>query len=208
MHFNALDITIEGRDSAVWLIFSGPFHKEQIPQIREKFSVLLEDGNRVFVVDLENLTFIDDSVVQMFLQVLNVIKGKGGELKLIFKKETVWRAFSHFLNLISVYPDAASMKSGSFFATLRRRGELLSRKTGIRISRPIAIFLLIVLCGWFLSLVFIIHLQNRHIKEQQAELTNLTQWKQKSLIEINSLSERIRPLEQLGILRDTIAPEH
>ena len=74
MRFDALDITIEGRDDAVWITFSGPFYKEQIPQIREKFSVLLEDGNRVFIVDLEKVTGIDDSVVQMFLQLLNIIK--------------------------------------------------------------------------------------------------------------------------------------
>jgi hypothetical protein len=32
----------------------------------------------------------------------------------------------------------------------------------------------------------------------------LTQWKQRSAIELTGLRERIRPLEQLGILRDTI----
>ncbi len=204
MRFDSLDITIEGRDDVVWIKFSGLFCKEQIPHIREKFSVLLEDGNRLFIVDLENVTGIEDSAVQMFLQLLNIIKAKNGELKLIFKNEAVWKVFSQFSNLIPIFPDASALKSGGFLASLKRRSEVLSRKTGIRISRPVAIFLLTVLCGWFLTLIFTIYLQNRHIKDQQEELLELTQWKQHSIIEINSLSERIKPLEQLGILRDTI----
>ena len=77
------------------------------------------------------------------------------------------------------------------------------RKTGIRLSRPVAFFLLVVLCGWFLSLVFIIHLQNRHIREQQTELQELTEWETRSRIEIENLRNRLQPLEQLGIVRDT-----
>lgn len=204
MRFDALDITIEGRDDAVWITFSGPFNKEQIPQIREKFSVLLEDGNRVFIVDLEKVTGIDDSVVQMFLQLLNIIKGKNGELKLVFKNEILWKAFSQFSNIIPIFPDSSILASSGFLESLRRRSEALSRKTGIRISRPVALFLLAVLCGWFLTLGFIIHLQKRHIKEQQSEILKLTQWKEHSLIEIDRLTERIKPLEQLGILPDTV----
>ena len=203
MHFEALDITIEGRDDAVWLTLAGPFKKEQIPHMREKFSILLEDGNRVFIIDLDQVTSIDETVVQMFLQVLSIIKGKGGELKLIFKNESIYKVFTPFLNLIPIYPDRAALTSGGFLSSLRRRGEALSRKTGIRISRPVALFVLIVLCGWFLTLGFIIRHQNRSIKEQQSELIELTQWKQRSLLEINTLKDRIRPLEQLGILRDT-----
>ena len=80
---------------------------------------------------------------------------------------------------------------------------MLSKKTGVRISRPVAIFLLFVLCGWFLSLIFIIHLQSQRIAEQQQELNELTQWKEHSSIELSTLRDRLRPLEQLGIVRDT-----
>ncbi|HEX3020020.1 MAG TPA: STAS domain-containing protein [Chitinispirillaceae bacterium] len=204
MHFESLDIIIEGRNDTVFLFLSGPFRKEFIPHMREKFSVLLEDGNRRFMVNMEDVTSIDDSAVQMFLKLLNAVKAKGGELGLIFKNETLTRAFAPFLNLIPVYPDDSTAAPGGILASLRRRGILLSRKTGIRISRPVAIFVLVVLCGWFVTLLFIIRLQNRNLKEQQHELYELSTYKQRAIIEINRMQERLRPLEQLGIVKDTI----
>ena len=204
MRFETLDIIIEGRNDTVFLFLSGAFHKELIPQMREKFAVLLQDGNRRFMVNMENVTYIDESVVQMFLQILNSVKAKGGELGLIFKNETLTRAFAPFLNLIPVYPDDSTAAPAGLLATLRRRGVLLSRKTGVRLSLPVAIFVLIVLCGWFATLLFIIRLQNRHLKEQQQELYELTTYKQHAIIEINRMQERLRPMEQLGILKDTI----
>lgn len=204
MHFESLDIIIEGRNDSVFLFLSGPFRKDIIPKMREKFSVLLQDGNRRFMVNMEDVTYIDDAVVQMFLQLLNTVKAKGGELGLIFKNQTLTRAFAPFFNLIPVYPDDSTAAPGGFLASLRRRGILLSRKTGVRISRPVAIFVLIVLCGWFVTLLFIIRLQNRHLKEQQQQLYELTTYKQQAIIEINRMQERLRPLEQLGIVKDTI----
>ena len=141
--------------------------------LRGKIRVLL-GWQRRFMVNMENVTYIDESVVQMFLQILNSVKAKGGELGLIFKNETLTRAFAPFFNLIPVYPDDSTAAPTGLLATLRRRGVLLSRKTGVRISRPVAIFVLIVLCGWFATLLFIIRLQNSHLKEQQQELYELT----------------------------------
>ncbi|HLV30254.1 MAG TPA: STAS domain-containing protein [Chitinispirillaceae bacterium] len=199
----SVDILIENRNNAVWLTLSGSFNKQLIPGMREKFLTLIHDGNRAFVVNLEEISFIDKSVIQMFLQLLNTISGKGGELKFIFKNETVTRAFSPFSHLFSIYPDADSLSGKTFINALKRRGVILSRKTGIRISRPVAIFLLTILCGLFFSLLYIINLQNRYVKEQQSEIHKLTQWKEKSSIEISKLKDRIGPLEQLGILSDT-----
>jgi hypothetical protein len=61
-----------------------------------------------------------------------------------------------------------------------------------------------VLCGWFLSLVFIIHLQSRRIIEQEKELSELKLSSQRSSMELARLKDRVRPLEQLGVLRDTV----
>jgi hypothetical protein len=51
--------------------------------------------------------------------------------------------------------------------------------------------------------MFIIFLQSRRIHEQETEVIGLTQWKQQANVEIMNLRERIRPLDQLGILKDT-----
>jgi anti-anti-sigma regulatory factor len=198
-----MDITIEEHSDVIWMILAGAFRKEQIPNMKEKFVILLDDGNRHFVIDLDKITAIDDQVVQMFLHILNMIKGKGGEIKLIFKNEIVQKAFASYNNLFPVYPDRAALNSGSFLNSLKLRGKFLSRKTGIRISRPVAIFLLIVLCGWFITLTFIIHLQSSYLNKQKSDLHTLQQSNQQSKIELEGLRERIKPLEQLGILKDS-----
>jgi anti-anti-sigma regulatory factor len=203
MRFEALDIIIEGRGDATWLLLSGPFHKEQVPNIRAKFHALLEDGNRYFIVDLEALIAIDPSVVDLFLTIANDIRAKGGELKLVFKNSVVTAAFAPYARLFMIYPEAGMLASGGLFKKIMRRGKVLAKKTGVRISLPVALFLIVVLCGWFLSLMFIINLQNQRIGQQQKELNDLNQWKEHSTIELNTLRERLRPLEQLGILRDT-----
>jgi hypothetical protein len=66
----------------------------------------------------------------------------------------------------------------------------------------VALVLLFTLCGWFISLAFIIYLQNQRIREQERDLTELVQWKHQAEVEIKSLHERIRPMEQLGLLKD------
>lgn len=204
MRSEALDILIEDRGDETWIVLSGPFHREQIPNIRSKFTSLLEDGNRFFVADLETVTMIDQTVPEMFLAVLNEVRAKGGDVRFVFRNELVMNAFAPYRNLLAVFPDAAALSAGGFLRRLKIRGKILSKKTGVRISRPVSIFLLFVLCGWFLTLLFIIHLQHQRLVEQEKDLNELAQWKEHSLIELNTLKERLKPLEQLGILRDTI----
>jgi anti-anti-sigma regulatory factor len=203
MRSEALDIAIEGRGSSTWITLSGPFHKEQVPNIRGKFAALLEDGNRLFTVDLEGVIAIDDTVAEMFLTILNEVRGKGGEIRFIFRNPVVSSAFASYKRLFLIYPDAASLGRG-FLSRIFSRGSVLSKKTGVRISRQVALFLLFVLCGWFITLAFIIHLQNQRITEQEKTLSELKQSNQRSALELAKLKERIRPLEQLGILRDTM----
>ena len=203
MRSEALDIAIEGRGHSTWLTLSGPFNKEQIPNIRGKFAALLEDGNRLFTVDLEGVTAIDDPVAEMFLTILNAVRGKGGEIRFIFRNPAVSNAFAPYERLFLIFPDAASLANRGLWGRISRRGGILSKKTGVRISRRVAIFLIVVLCGWFISLFFIIHLQDLRITEQEKVLSELKLSNQRSAIELTRLRERVRPLEQLGILRDT-----
>jgi anti-anti-sigma factor len=202
MRSEALDITIETRGRAIWLVLSGPFHAEQTPGMKEKIAGLVEDGNKKIIIDMENISDIDDSVPQMFLSLLNLVRGKGGDILLVFKNETVTKAFSPLKSVLSIYPDARSLPTGGLFSTLRRRSRVLTRKTGIRLSRPIAIALLVTLSGWILTLFFIIRLQNQRIRQQELEIRNVSEWKQNAMTELKTLKERLKPLEQLGIVKD------
>jgi len=204
MKSEALDITIESRSGSVWLLLSGRFHNEQVPNIREKITGLIDDGNKVIVVDLENVTEVNDGVVPMFLGLLNLMKGKHGDLKFVFRSPVVTSSFAPYRNIFSVYPDAQSLASSGIFSTMRRRGILMSRKTGVRLSRPVAIVLLAAIIGWFLTLAFVIHLQSRTLRAQEEDLHRLNEWKHATVMEVEQLRERLRPMEQLGLLRDSL----
>ncbi|MCL2183534.1 MAG: STAS domain-containing protein [Chitinispirillia bacterium] len=197
----ALDIVLESRGSVIWFFLSGHFNNEQAPSISEKFTGLMADGCRSFIVDMEKVTAVDDAVVPMFLNLLNTLRGKGGDLKLIFRNDVMYRAFLPFTNLFTIYPDAEALTKGTLLGLLQKRSKTLSKKTGFRISRTVAIIMLIVLCGWFMTLLYIINMQNERIRVQQDDLHELNLWKHKAEIEVEALRERLQPLEQLGIVK-------
>jgi anti-anti-sigma regulatory factor len=200
-----LDISLENKKGAMRWTLAGHFHNEQAPSIREKFVGLMDDGCRAFVIDMEGVTGVDDAVVPMFLGLLNTLRGKGGEMKFVFKNDALRAAFRPYANLFQIYPDAESLSRDTVLGLLKKRSRVLTRKTGFRISRSVAIFLSIVLCGWFLTLLAIIHTQNERIRQQQHELQELGLWKLTADIEIEAMRERLQPLEQLGIVPS--APE-
>jgi len=204
MRSEALDITIETRGKWLWVFLSGPFNNEQVPNIKEKITGLVEDGNRRLVIDLEEVNFMGEDTPLMFLTLLNNIRGKSGELRFVFKNDIVTTALLPYRNIFRIFPDEAALARGGFLGELLYQRRMLSRKTGVRLSRPVALFLLFVLCGWFLSMAFIVYLQNERIQEQETELSELSQWKFRNEMELKSLKERLRPLEQLGILRDSL----
>ncbi|MDD5675492.1 MAG: STAS domain-containing protein [Chitinivibrionales bacterium] len=207
MRSEALEITIESKGHAVWLTLAGPFHNEQVPNIREKISGLLQDGNNHIVLDLENVSDLDDGVVPMFVSMLNTVREKKGDLQFVFKSPNVSRYFEPYRNLFPIHSDALalSLAQKSFWGRLKHRSKILSRKTGVRLSRPVATMLLICLVGWFLSLGFIIRLQSRRIHEQQTQIHRLAAWKQQADLELRQLRDRLKPLEQLGVLPDSLA---
>jgi len=202
MRSEALDITIEGRGSAIWLLLSGPFHNEQALPIREKIAGLIDDGCRKIVIIMESITDIGESVPQMFLSLVNIMRGKGGDIFFVFKNDHLSKAFAPYENIFSIYPDEQSLPVGGFFTNLKHRSKVLTRKTGIRLSRPIAITLMISLAGWILTLCFIIYQQNMRIRQQEMETRSLTEWQRNANAELKVLRERMLPLEQLGIIKN------
>jgi Zn-dependent protease with chaperone function len=140
----------------------------------------------------------------MFLALANSAKEKCGDIKFIFKNKNVSKAFYPVRNLLTIFPDAFALRTGGLFGILKLKSRFMLKKTGLRISMPVAFVLLLALCGWFLSLLFVVFLQTQRIHQQKQELNSLIQWKQQTVVEIQALRDRIRPMEQLGILKDTI----
>jgi anti-anti-sigma regulatory factor len=200
----SLDIRFEHRGGSAWFTLCGEFPDEQAPALRDKILPLANDGCNSFVIDMEGVTAVGGGVAPMFLALLNTVKGKGGLLRFIFKNDAVCRAFQPYFNLFSIFPDADSLSGGStILEFLKRSGKAMARKTGFRISRSVALFGLIALCGWFLSLLYIINMQNRRIEQQAAEAEALSLWKVSAEKDLEKMRERLQPLEQLGIIKDT-----
>ena len=200
----ALDIVIESHGDAIWMALSGPFNKEQVPNIRAKIEGFIQYGHRELVVNLDGVTIIHETVAPMFLNLLNLIKGKNGDIKLIFKNEVVSNAFSPYKNIFSVFPDSNNIYSKRFFHSIRRTGISMTKKTGIRLSVSVAIILLFILTGWFISLGIIINMQKKQISAQEAEIREFQQWEEKTTMELDELRNRIKPLKQLGLILDSI----
>ncbi|MDR2578698.1 MAG: hypothetical protein LBC70_07840 [Chitinispirillales bacterium] len=196
----ALDIVVESRGKTIWWTLAGHFHNEQAPNIREKIIGLMNDGCRSFIVDMEKVTGVDDAVVPMFLGLLNTLRGKEGDIKFIFKNDILCRAFLPYFNLFSIFPDADSLSKGTLLDLLKKRSRALTKKTGFRVSRSVAIFMFTVLGGWFFTLLLIINMQGERIRQQQDELQELGLWKITADIEMEALRERLQPLEQLGLI--------
>jgi anti-anti-sigma factor len=207
MRSETMDFTIEEYNGALWFHLEGPFTADQIPTFKEKFQTLIDDGNRIFVINLQQITVIDTEVVQLFLHLLNMVKEKRGTFNLVFSNDTVSRVFHPYRNIFSIYPDTTLLRTDGILSVIQKTRRTLLKKTGIRISRQIALLLLLSIFGLIAALLVIISLQSRHIKEQQTELHELLQWETRSRLEIETLRKRLRPLEQLGILRDTTENE-
>ena len=203
MRSEALEIQIEEWNENTVLNLRGRFHNEQVPNIREKISDLLASENRGFILDFSEVTELDEAVPPFLLEVLNSIKGKEGELKIVCGGGAVLDALEKSRNIFDLYPDRNSIMSGGFLKRLQTRGITLSKKTGVRLSRSIAMLLFVALTGWFVSLLVILIMQYSQVSSQKKELSALRQWKSESEKQIQVLQERLKPLEDLGVAADS-----
>ena len=204
MKSEALEIQIEDWNGNTVLFLRGRFNNEQIPNIREKISDLLAGGDRSFIIDLTYVSEPDNAVPEFFLEVLNTVRGKQGELRIVYGRDEILSLLQKFRNVLELYPERKDLFSGGLMRRLQTRGIVLSRKTGMRISRPVAVLLLFALTGWILFLLTMLLIQNHQVARQKKELADLTEWRTKTLQQIQILQERLKPLEDLGIVTDSL----
>jgi anti-anti-sigma regulatory factor len=203
MRSEELEIQIEDWKENIVLRLKGRFHNEQIPNMREKIDGLISSDNRSFILDFSDVQELDHDVSSFLLEMLNTIRGKGGDLRIVYGPHDVFLKLEKYRNIFRLYPDMKSLISGGFLKRLQARGIVLSRKTGVRLSRSIAIILLVALSGWFISMLFILVLQHSQIAKQKAELILLKESKTKTTIRMKNLEERLKPFKDLGIVSDS-----
>ncbi|RMG93610.1 MAG: anti-sigma factor antagonist [Chloroflexi bacterium] len=57
-----------------------------VPELRERFYELLEEGVRQFVVDLSDVTFMDSAGMGLLVSVLKRARQEGGDVKLVLPR--------------------------------------------------------------------------------------------------------------------------
>lgn len=204
MKSEALELQFETWKQNRVLVLRGRFTNEQIPNIRERMEDFLGAGERSFVLDLSEVSELDDAVPAFLLEILNLVRGKEGSLRIIYGTEVVWKALESHRNLFELHADRQSLFSGGILKRLQARGITMSRKTGIRISRPVAMVLLISLSGFLLSLLAIISIQHSQIRSQKSEVAGLRKWRSQTLSRMETLEQRLRPLEDLIRVPDSL----
>ena len=68
--------------------FSGRFTLgEPVSAFREALRLQMEQGARMFVWNLEDLEFLDSAALGMLVSQCTMLRSKGGDAKLVFRKE-------------------------------------------------------------------------------------------------------------------------
>ncbi len=204
MKSEALEIQIEDWNGNTVLKLRGRFNNEQVPNIREKVLDLLAGGDRSFIFDLTAVSELDSGVAEFFLETLNTVRGKEGDVRIVCGRDEILAVLQKFRNLLDINADWKDLSSGGLMRRLQTRGIVLSRKTGIRVSRPVALLLSFALTGWFLFLLTMLLIQNHQITKQKKALAELYEWRQATLQQVRVLQERLKPLEDLGIEADSL----
>lgn len=205
MRASRLEIAIErGSGDLIVILLSGIFYKEGWSSLQEMILRLVKDGHRRIAIELQDVELRDAEIRDRFIEIINDMKGRGGQIVLISKREDVLQFFSSIRNLIDLYPTLSDYRHSGWIDTLRRQGVTFSKKTGIRLSAPMALLLIILIAGWFGALLVLITMQNDRIGKQQESLTFSENERLRMERELANLQQKLAPLTQLGLTSDSL----
>jgi len=200
-----LDFAMEISKNEILLEFKGILKSQHLSAVRERLFSSVEGLNKIYFVALEQVKFRDKNYLQMFLELLNFIKGKDSELVLIFHNEECKDFFNPFANVFKIYDSRDSYrKDTDFWAKLKATGITYHRSTGIRLAPGIAVIFLFLLAGWLLTLFSIISGQDKDIRQREEALRDLQSDYMRSVHALEELKASIAPLKSMGFDIDTI----
>jgi hypothetical protein len=203
MKADRIDVLVEDFGEEVLLGLRGTFGLRQLASVREKLEMLVEGPGKIWFFDLEHSRFLEPVYLDLFLDLLNRIKGKGGLMVLLFQNAENFQFFERFRNVFDVHPSRDHYHQSGLFNRLRQTGVVYSRRTGLRLSPGVAIVLVVLLAGWMLTLFSIIHYQETEIRNRESRILALENLKREYSREISELRAAIGPLRDLGVIVDS-----
>jgi len=199
-----LDFEMEVFQNEVMLEFKGILKSQQLSAVRERLFSSVEGTNKIYFVVLERVKFRDKNYLNMFLELLNFVKGKDSELVIIFHNEECREFFSPFYHIFKIYDSKDSYRKDSdFWKKLKATGITYNKSTGIRLAPGIAVVFLFLLAGWLLTLFSIISSQDKDIRQREEILRDLQNNYMHSVQALEELKASIAPLKSMGFDVDT-----
>lgn len=204
MKAEQLDISIEEFGKDILITMSGNFYVEQVPNINEKMESLISDGHRDYILDIDQVIFRNDGILNFFVDLLNNINGRKGRLILIYNDDDIKSFFFGYHNIFERFSSIDDYHHSSFVRNLKRIGVSYSKKTGIRISTGVAFIIILLFSGWVLSLFGFIKQQNEQLTVLNSTVVDLKKEREKLLGEVYSLKSSIGPLIDMGMINDSL----
>ena len=130
-------------------------------------------------------------------------KAQKSALILIFDSDELYDYFSRYVNIFEIYENRNAYKKSGMKKQLQQIGLHFGLRSGITVSSGVAVALISLLLGWFITLFVIISSQGHDIADKQAQIIALQNQKERYIKEIDKLESSIGPLRKLGVVQDT-----
>ena len=200
MRADLIDVSVEDYGHSVLVTLHGTFTAEQIPALREKLGSITEERKRTYLMDLEHCQFRDASYLELFLDLLNQVQARDGRLAFIFTREENWQFFRRWSNVFEIHASLEDFSRSGFIEKLRRSGIAYSRRTGVRLTTPMAIVLGVLILGWILTLLSMVRFQETEIRGRETQIRTLETRQRTLLRNLQELRAVVGPLKDLGLL--------
>ena len=190
-----LDFSLYETSGLLVIAPSGRLDADSGAALRAKVQSLAQ-SRRTVVLDLLRVVSISDEAVLQVLSLESDLRGAGGELALLVTSDDALARLEPWRNLFQIHPSLASLLATGF----QGRGIKWSRRTGFRLAPPVAIALGAILAGWMATLMVLVLWQFRALQAEGGELERLRSEEAKARQTIARFQERLKPLEDLGLL--------
>lgn len=203
MKADRIDVIVEDFGDEIQLGLRGAFGSRQLAAVREKLEMLVDGPGKIWFFDVEHSRFLDVAYLELFLDLLDRIKSKGGQMILLMHSEQNRAYFERFRHVFEIHATRDAYHRSGLFRRLKQTGLAYSRKTGMRLSPGVALVLVVLLAGWMLTLFSIIQYQEKEIRAREYRILELENRKREYSREITELRAAIGPLRDLGVVVDS-----
>ncbi len=203
MKADLIDVFMEELGDEVVIHLRGTLGVHQLAAVREKLEMLVSGPGKFWFLDLDRARFTEREYLELFLDILNLIRKKEATLVLLFDNQENKDFFERYYHVFEIYPSRKAYHQSGILKQLKQAGVTYRKQTGLRLSPGITLFFLVILTGWFLTLFSMIQKQENEIKEGQAQVMELEMLRNESIREIDELRAAIGPLRNLGLVLDS-----